>query len=237
MWEGHGPLSFVASIDCAGLPTAAVDIDLPKAGTLLFFYFDSQLDDGEAPVLAEDRESWPGARVLYVAAGEEAVERGTPAGVDSYPVAPLTARLEMTAAEPWHPRIRDAFAAGAPLGNRYDHPVCSQEFLEALWEFDDEVGHQIGGHAHSVQNPVEIEVAEARPPRWATSQRPRLVWEWRMWPRRSGAAAIPSARQWPQLSRTVRPATVHDVDSGADASLILSQGVTAARTGPLCLLM
>lgn len=161
VWEGHGPLSFVASIDCAGLPTAAVDMDLPEAGTLLFFYFDGQLDDGEALVLAEDRESLAGARVLYVAAGEEIAERGTPVGVESYPVVPLTARLEMTAAEPWHPRIRNAFAAGAPLGNRYDHPVCAQEFLDALWEFDDEVGHQIGGHAHSVQNPVEIEIAEA----------------------------------------------------------------------------
>ncbi len=161
LWEGHGPLSFVASIDCASLPLAAVDIDLPDAGTLLFFYFDGQLDDGEALVLAEDRESWAGARVLYVAADEEVVERGTPAGVESYPVVPLTARLGMTAAEPWHPQIRDVFAAGAPLGNRYDHPVCSQEFLDALWGFDGEVGHQIGGHAHSVQNPVEIEIAEA----------------------------------------------------------------------------
>lgn len=161
LWEGHGPLSFVASIDCASLPLAALDIDLPDAGTLLFFYFDGQLDDGEALVLAEDRESWAGARVLYVAADEEVVERGTPAGVESYPVVPLTARLGMTAAEPWHPQIRDVFAAGAPLGNRYDHPVCSQEFLDALWGFDGEVGHQIGGHAHSVQNPVEIEIAEA----------------------------------------------------------------------------
>lgn len=144
-----------------GPADGAVDIDLPEAGTLLFFYFDGQLDDGEALVLAEDRESWAGARVLYVAAGEEVEERATPDEVESYPVVPLAARLEMTAAEPWHPRIRNAFAAGAPLGNRYDHPVCSQEFLEALWEFDDEVGHQIGGHAHSVQNPVEIEIAEA----------------------------------------------------------------------------
>ncbi|MFJ8668222.1 DUF1963 domain-containing protein [Streptomyces sp. NPDC093600] len=48
VWEGHGPLSFVASIDCARLPTAALDIDLPEAGALLFFYFDGQLDDGEA---------------------------------------------------------------------------------------------------------------------------------------------------------------------------------------------
>jgi hypothetical protein len=67
----------------------------------------------------------------------------------------------MTAGEPWHPRIREAFAPGAPLGQRYGHPVCTQEFLDALWEFDDTVGHQVGGYAHPVQNPVEIEIAEA----------------------------------------------------------------------------
>ncbi|WP_330452554.1 MULTISPECIES: YwqG family protein [unclassified Streptomyces] len=161
VWEGYGPLSFVASIDCARLSAAALDIDLPEAGTLLFFYFDGQLDDGEALVLAEDRQSWAGARVLYVAAEEQVADRGTPAGLKPYPVVPLTARVEMTATEPWHPSVRAAFAPGAPLGNRYDHPVCSQEFIDGLWEFDGEVGHQIGGHAHSVQNPVEIEIAEA----------------------------------------------------------------------------
>lgn len=161
VWDGHGPLSLVASIDCGRLPATVLDIDLPSAGTLLFFYFDGQLDDGDALVLAEDRESWAGARVLYVAADEEVTERGAPAGLKPYPVVPLTARVEMTATEPWHPSVRAAFAPGAPLGNRYDHPVCSQGFLEALWEFDEEVGHQIGGHAHSVQNPVEIEIAEA----------------------------------------------------------------------------
>ncbi|MFE3327582.1 YwqG family protein [Streptomyces sp. NPDC059176] len=161
VWEGHGPLSFVASIDCTRLPTAALDIDLPEAGTLLFFYFDGQLDDGEALVLAGDRESWAGARVLYVAAKEEVAEREAPAGLTPYPEVPLTARVEMTATEPWHPSVRAAFDPGAPLGNRYDHPVCSQEFLDALWEFNGKVGHQIGGHPHSVQNPVEIEIAEA----------------------------------------------------------------------------
>ncbi|MFD0270515.1 YwqG family protein [Streptomyces sp. NPDC127106] len=160
-WDGHGPLSFIASIDCARLPAAELDIDLPTVGTLLFFYFDGQLDDGYSLVLAEDRGSWAGARVLHVAADEEVADRGTPAGLKPYPVVPLAARVEMTATEPWNPSVRAAFAPGAPLGNRYGHPVCSQEFLDALWEFDDEVGHQIGGHAHSVQNPVEIEIAEA----------------------------------------------------------------------------
>ncbi|MFJ8863723.1 YwqG family protein [Streptomyces sp. NPDC102451] len=160
-WDGHGPLSFVASIDCARVPSAALDVDLPPAGALLFFYFDGQLDDGEAVVLAEDRESWAGARVLYVEAGEEVAERGAPDGLTPYPMVPLTARTAMTATDPWHPSVRTAFAPDAPLGNRYDHPICSQPFLDALWDFDGGAGHQIGGHAHSVQNPVEIEIAEA----------------------------------------------------------------------------
>lgn len=156
VWEGHGPLSFVASIDCAALPAQTVDVDLPEAGTLQFFYFDGQLDDGDALVLAEDRDSWAGARVLHVPAGDDVAERETPGGLKPYPLVPLTARVEMTAAEPWHPRIREAFAPGAPLGQRYDHPVCAQQFLEALWAFDETVGHQVGGHAHSIQ-----EIAEA----------------------------------------------------------------------------
>ncbi|MGW6547503.1 YwqG family protein [Streptomyces massasporeus] len=160
-WEGHGPLSLIASIDCGALPVQALDIDLPESGTLLFFYFDGQLDDGDALVLAEDRDSWAGARVLHVPADDTGPERETPEDLKPYPVVPLTARVEMTVAEPWHPRMRDTFAPGAPLGQRYDHPVCAQEFLDALWELDDTVGHQVGGHAHSIQNPVEIEIAEA----------------------------------------------------------------------------
>ncbi|WP_371525168.1 YwqG family protein [Streptomyces sp. NBC_01283] len=160
-WDGYGPLSFIASVDCSMLPAGVLDIDLPEEGCLLFFYFDGQVDDGDALVLPEDPESWAGARVLYVAGGEVAVERAAPEELTPYPAVPLAARPEMTAAESWHPRVREAFAPEAPLGHRYDHPVCAQEFLEALWDFDGSVGHQIGGHAHPVQNPVEIEIAHA----------------------------------------------------------------------------
>ncbi|WP_461085984.1 YwqG family protein [Streptomyces deserti] len=180
-WEGHGRLTFIASIDCAALPVQALDIDLPDAGTLLFFYFDGQLDDGEALVLAEDPESRPDARVLHVPAGEEVRIRETPEDLKPYPLVPLAARVEMTAAEPWHPQIRGTFAPDAPLGQRYDHPVCTQEFLDALWEFDATVGHQIGGHAHSVQNPVEIEVAEAALEGEASWDVPRLSEEAGRW--------------------------------------------------------
>ncbi len=46
-WDGRGSLSFIASFHCASLPTAALDIGLPEAGTLLFSSFDGRLDDGE----------------------------------------------------------------------------------------------------------------------------------------------------------------------------------------------
>ncbi|MFF4353251.1 YwqG family protein [Streptomyces sp. NPDC001530] len=181
VWAAHGPLSFIAAIDCAALPADALDIDLPADGTLLFFYFDGQLDDGEALVLAEDRDSWAGARVLHIPAGETVMEHTAPGGLQPYPVVPLTARVEMTAAEPWHPRIREAFAPGAPLGQRYNHPVCAQEFLNALWDFGDAIGHQIGGHARSVQNPVEIETAEASLDGEVSWEDPRLSEEAGNW--------------------------------------------------------
>ncbi|MFG3253684.1 YwqG family protein [Streptomyces sp. NPDC048172] len=187
-WPGHGALSFIASLDCASLDRASLpeseeEVRLPREGTLSFFYFDGQLDDGEAQVLPEERESWAGARVVHtppdgtgtgtgIGSGSgtgtdpgpgpgPTAGRTAPAGLTPYPRVPLTARRGMSAAEPWHPRLRDAFAPDAPLGHRYEHPVCAQEFLEAVWEFDEAPGHQIGGHAHAVQNPVEIEVAAA----------------------------------------------------------------------------
>ncbi|MDJ0380546.1 YwqG family protein [Streptomyces sp. G-G2] len=162
VWEGHGPLSLVASVDCAALPADALDIAFPADGTLLFFYFDGRLDDGDdALVLAADPDSRAGARVLHVPVGADPVEREAPPGLAPYPVAYLTARPTMTSTEPWHPHVQRTFAPQAAFGSRYDHPVCGQEFLDAVWDFDGDVGHQLGGHAHAIHNPVELEIADA----------------------------------------------------------------------------
>src|SRR3954463_4696948 len=45
-WTGHGPLSFIASLDCAELATYDMAPVLPLDGQLLFFYWDGQLDQG-----------------------------------------------------------------------------------------------------------------------------------------------------------------------------------------------
>ncbi|MGW7072323.1 hypothetical protein ACWGII_25120 [Streptomyces sp. NPDC054855] len=77
---------------------AALDIDLPSEGTLSFFHFDGQVDDGDALVLVEDRESWAGARALYTSPDETPVERAAPQGLQPYPQLLLTARPGLTAA-------------------------------------------------------------------------------------------------------------------------------------------
>ncbi|MFD7920515.1 YwqG family protein [Streptomyces sp. NPDC059740] len=159
-WEGHGPLAFIASVDCAALP-GGLDIALPGEGRLLFFYFDGQVDDGDALVIAGDRESWAGARVLYVPAGVEVSARETPAELEPYPAVPLTARTEMTSVDRWHPLAGEVFAPGAPAAQPQENPAWAEAFLDALEEVDTSIGHQIGGHARPVQNTVELEIASA----------------------------------------------------------------------------
>ncbi|MFI9203218.1 YwqG family protein [Streptomyces sp. NPDC053048] len=153
VWEGHGPLSFIASLDCAALPSAALDIALPTDGTLAFFYFDGQLDDGRAEVSPYEPDSWAAARVVYVPAGVPLVERAAPAGIRPYAEVRLAARVETTAPYPWHPVVYREFA---PMAD--DHPVWDEDFREALWDLPG-AGHSVGGHADPAQDDVETEVA------------------------------------------------------------------------------
>lgn len=154
VWEGHGPLAFVASLDCAALPSGALDIAMPTDGTLVFFYFDGQLDDGCAVVDPGEPDSWAGARVLYIPAGVPVAERTAPEGIQPYPEVPLTAHVETTAPHLWHPVVYREFA---PMPD--DHPVWDEDFQEALGDHSGGTEHRIGGHAHPVQGEVETEVA------------------------------------------------------------------------------
>ncbi|MEU5208127.1 YwqG family protein [Streptomyces sp. NPDC020742] len=153
-WEGHGPLTFVASFDCAELPSAALDIALPADGTLAFFYFDGQLDDGTALVMPDEPDTWAGARVLYIPADVPVTARATPEGIEPYPEVSLTVRLETTAPYHWHPAVQREFASAPD-----DHPVWGDAFQEALWDHSRGTEHRLGGHANPVQDAVEFEVA------------------------------------------------------------------------------
>ncbi|WP_101392080.1 YwqG family protein [Streptomyces sp. TLI_146] len=153
VWEGQGPLAFVARVDCAALPVHVLDIPLPADGTLSFFYFDGQIDDGEAFVAPDEPETWAGARVIYAPAGAKVTERPTPAGLEAYPEVPLTARLEPTAPDIWHPVVERTVGVD-PRGEGWP-----SAFTDALYDHSAGPGHRVGGHADPVQNPVEFEVA------------------------------------------------------------------------------
>src|ERR1700743_1521923 len=63
-WKDPRPLYFVAALDCSEVPVADLDIPLPAAGQLLFFYFDGL---GDSSVVYSDAESVAnGTRVLYL---------------------------------------------------------------------------------------------------------------------------------------------------------------------------
>ncbi|MFI9809068.1 YwqG family protein [Streptomyces sp. NPDC052301] len=154
VWQGHGPLAFVASLDCGLLPSADLDIALPSDGTLAFFYFDGQLDDGCAVVDPGDPDSWGGARVLYIPAHVPVAERAAPRGIRPSPEVRLTAHLETTAPQPHHPVVSRAFASTPD-----DHRARHRDFEEALWNFFEGTEHRVGGYATPVQGEVELEVA------------------------------------------------------------------------------
>lgn len=153
VWPGHGPLSFVASVDCAAVPVGALDIVLPADGSLLFFYFDGQIDDGAAYVAADEPDTWAGARVVYVPAGVPVAECAVPVGLEAYPEVSLAVRVEPTAPDVWHPIMRAALPKDA-LDDGWP-----EEFTDALYDHSSGPGHRIGGHADPVQNPVEQEIA------------------------------------------------------------------------------
>ncbi|MEU9982883.1 YwqG family protein [Streptomyces sp. NPDC050856] len=154
VWEGHGPLAFVAALDCASLPSADLDIPLPAEGTLAFFYFDGQLDGGSAVVAPDEPDTWAGARVLYVPAGTPVARRAAPEDIEPYAEVPLTARVEATAPYLHHPLVHREFGSA-----RDDHPVYGENFEHALWDHVEGTEHRVGGHANPVQDAVEHEVA------------------------------------------------------------------------------
>lgn len=168
-WPGHGPLTFIALINCAELPRDELDIPLPEDGTLLFFYFDGQLDQGKALVSVTRPETMAGARVIFVPAETTVSERRHPEGLSPYSKVDLVAEVIATAPEWGHRALRQTrLANGVSLEEAVDHPGI---FDEVLWEADGIVGltysgpypyrHRIGGYAAPDQQTPEYEAAVA----------------------------------------------------------------------------
>jgi hypothetical protein len=166
-WEGHGPLNFVGSVDCARIPVAELDIPLPEAGTLLFFYFDGL---GDSSVAYTDPDSVVnGTRVVHVPADVSTASRATPAELTPFPQLDLGGELIATIPDNENAALIAAYGDPDDPVAYCDYPTTDpdgQGFWDALTAFrrDHSPHHRIGGYALPVQGPVEPEGAQVLHP-------------------------------------------------------------------------
>ncbi|WP_026923580.1 YwqG family protein [Glycomyces arizonensis] len=169
-WDGHGPLTFIAAFECAGLRVPG--LPLPEDGRLLFFYFDGQVEGAAVGALSPGTQG--GARVLYLPPGSPVEARQAPAPIKPYPRQMLRAGAVTTAPEPDSARIAAAFGDRAARGT--GHPLDADAFTEAVYEeLSVSVCHQVGGFPLSVQWPVEYEAAAAAGELPGAAERPEYA--------------------------------------------------------------
>lgn len=163
VWEGHGPLHFVAAVDCGQVPAQELDIPLPTSGQLLFFYFDGL---GDSSVSVTDPDSViNGTRVIYVPEDAEIAPRTAPEGAAPYPRLLLTGEVIATAPDNENAALIAAFGDPSDPSEYCDYPTTDPngtDFWEALTAIrrDHQPHHQIGGYALPVQGAVEREGAQ-----------------------------------------------------------------------------
>lgn len=166
-WEDHGPLYFVAALDCAEVPTEHLDIPLPDSGTLLFFYFDGL---GESPVAYNDPDSViNGTRVIHIRADADTTVRTRPDGAAPFPSLDLAGELIATVPDNENAALIAAYGDPDDPVAYTDYPTVDPngtDFWEALTAFrrDHSPHHRIGGYALPVQGQVEPEGAQVLHP-------------------------------------------------------------------------
>lgn len=157
-WNHPGPLAFIASIDCAAIGKIPLDISLPEAGSLLFFYFDGQCGGPGAGVDPGDPASDLGSRVIYVPPGEPVSARPCPEGIEPYGAVDVAATPIMTWPHPEEPAFEAAEAWG------FEHYAAfGERFRVAMRERSRDIpAHWVGGYAEPHHGPVEIPAAESK---------------------------------------------------------------------------
>lgn len=164
IWEGHGPLSHVLTLDCSAVSKLLPELPLPEVGTLAFFYYDGRFgDDYESTVGAWDPSTHAGARVLHLITPAQVVDALTPAplGLEPYPAVGLTAVRTVTWPSQELPWV-DAEWERLGLSGHASGPVDA--LLDELQELPGDAWgtHQVGGHARPQQGPVELEAEQFR---------------------------------------------------------------------------
>jgi hypothetical protein len=163
VWEDHGPLNFVAAVDCGEIPADELDIPLPKSGQLLFFYFDGL---GESSVIYTDPDSVVhGTRVLYVPADADVVPRTAPQDTSPYPRLLLGGELIATAPDNENAALIAAYGNPDDAAGYVDYPLTDPDdngFWDDVTAFrrDHSPHHRVGGYALPIQGAVEPEAAQ-----------------------------------------------------------------------------
>lgn len=170
-WEGHGPLSFIAAVDCGELPAKQLDIPVPESGMLLFFYYNGVGDDA---VQYLDPDSVKGGtRVIYVPEGTQGVsQRPAPEGLEAFPRIMLTGELIATAPDNENAALVAAYgdADTDPLADddytEFPYTDDGEGFYDALTTFnrDHSPHHRLGGYALPKAGSVTKEAAHVLAP-------------------------------------------------------------------------
>jgi len=181
-WDGHGPLSYIGELRCDRLAQFELDIPMPKAGRLLFFYFDGSYDNFSTTIGTWDASTLKGAQAVHIPDDGPFAPHPTPEGLAIYPERSFAGRQIVTAPGWGHPDLREAFMKpGQDDRSFMSHPAASDAFNEALHERHSGPVHQIGGYAEPVQGPIEYEVANAALANQVPHGDPRLYAEARRW--------------------------------------------------------
>ncbi|MFF4704812.1 DUF1963 domain-containing protein [Streptomyces sp. NPDC001288] len=145
VWEGHGPMTHLATIDCAALPQGVLDFDMPTDGSLLFFRWTAEDMGRSAAVSGEWHEFLQGhgaspesgVKILHIPTLTDTALRPTPHG------------YECTAARPLH--LVGTFASRLDYwyaSTEYSYDEKGYELAEAFdqWQEHELFDSQIGGH-------------------------------------------------------------------------------------------
>lgn len=154
-WAGHGPLSHLATLDCAQLHPEAPDrlreAGFPAEGLLSFFYFDGSLDGG-VEVVSSMYGTGRGARVVYTPGDVAVTELATPAHLEPYRRVELTVETVLTWPTWEHPDLHDGGRPAPGWDGLFDA-------LDGVRQHHPGPVHQVGGNPDPVQGPVELEVS------------------------------------------------------------------------------
>lgn len=160
-FEGYGPLTFIAELDCAAVAAVGgVDL-LPESGHLLFFCVDERYDGPDKLVDYEwQLTEWTGGRVIYAPAGTPRRRRPAPQWLEPYETGLRPARAVSTPPNTNWQLAERYFTAEAKALVDPLHPLWAEEFASGI-ETMRESYAQCGGHSRPVQGPAEVEAAHA----------------------------------------------------------------------------